>query len=97
MTIERQMDEMANFNALTPEDAKRILDAAEGQRPAFRSCWYCNGAHDRLKSVDVLLCFACGVYYLEGFPAHIVAMRAESQPITEAEMQPLIAALERRL
>ena len=34
----------------------------------FRSCWNCNSAHERLKTVDncVINCFECGHYYYKG-------------------------------
>lgn len=82
------------FNALSIEDAKRIMADAEGQRPDFRSCWYCNGSHQHLKNRDVIFCFACGFYYLSGYPAQAVARRAEGRDVTPEEMAQFNEALE---
>ena len=37
----------------------------EKDEPALRSCWKCNGAHNRLKKVNTLhCCFECGRYWI---------------------------------
>jgi len=85
------LSERERFSALSSEDAKAILKHAEGQATAMRSCWYCNGAHEHLKRLDhPFLCFGCGGWYLHGYPAPIVTLRAEDKPITDDVMQQAI-------
>jgi hypothetical protein len=85
--------ELARWNALSKDDAGRILTAAEGVGPDFRSCWYCNGMHEHLKNRELLLCFGCGLYYMQGFPAAAVAQRSRGEPVTEENMNDFIASL----
>lgn len=94
MTDEQLNAERDRFNALSVDDAKAILAKAEGQRPDFRSCWYCNGAHDRLRDRDVMLCFACGFHYLSGYPAPTVIRRAAGEQVTAEDMAAFNSALE---
>lgn len=79
--------ERQRFNALSVEDAKVLLANAEGERPDLRSCWYCNGGHEHLKNREVLLCFACGMYYLKGYPAPAVAKRSKGEEVSREDMQ----------
>ena len=40
------------------------VEVEEGE-PAMRSCWECNSAHERLKTVNFLhVCFDCGRYWV---------------------------------
>jgi hypothetical protein len=87
--------EKKRFNALSQADAKAILAKAEGQQADFRSCWYCNGAHGHLKEREVLLCFACGIYYLSGYPAPIVGMRSLGKMVENVDMQMFQEALKK--
>ena len=86
--------ELERFNALSPAEASEIVSAAEGQQPDFRSCWYCNGCHDHLKSRDVMICFACGCYYLKGFPADVIIARLNDETVTEKTLSNWIRAVE---
>lgn len=76
------------------DDAEKLLQGAENQRPDFRSCWYCNGAHEHLRSREVMLCFACGLYYLSGYPATAVIRRAKGERVTDEDMAEFNSALE---
>jgi hypothetical protein len=80
--------EQLRFNALSPDAAQRILNEAEGKEIALRSCWYCNSAHKHLSRVDYPFncLWGCGNWYIGGFPAPIVSMRAKNEPITEVIM-----------
>jgi hypothetical protein len=86
--------ERARFNALSPSESQEILAKAEGQQPDFRSCWYCNGAHQHLKDREVLNCFACGFYYLSGYPLPVVQRRADGVEISEDDMRQFNEVLE---
>ena len=46
------------------------LEEKTGLEVAFRSCWKCNSAHDRLKKVKdfIIYCFECGEIYYMGRP-----------------------------
>ena len=81
--------EQERFNALTPAAATALLTQMEGQTPAMRSCWYCNGAHEHLMEANypIHCLWGCGGWYLKGFPAHVVVRRSRGEPITEVEMQ----------
>ncbi len=89
--------ELERFNALEEVRAKAILVCVDGQKPVFRSCWYCNGAHERLKNLDLFLCFACGIYYCFGYPAPIVAIRSKGIMVTQEDMLKFKATLDRAL
>jgi hypothetical protein len=78
--------ERLKFNAVSPAQAQGILDAVNGKMPEMRSCWYCNGAHEHLPDRDVIFCFACGLYYLRGYPAPAIQQRAKGQQITLENM-----------
>ena len=78
--------ELARFNSLTSDEAKKILAAAEGQQADFRSCWYCNGAHERLKDRELLRCFGCGVLYVKGYPVIVAMERAEGKVLREEDL-----------
>ena len=84
--------ERARFEGLGPSEAKTILERMEGKTPTMRSCWYCNGAHEHLKSYDdtPIMCFACGGWYLNGYPAPIVAIRARGEAITDEAMAQVV-------
>lgn len=43
-----------------------ICKMEEGE-PAMRSCWECNGAHERIKDTNFLhICFNCGKFWILG-------------------------------
>lgn len=86
--------EKERFNGLTQADAKRIADECEGAASAIRSCWYCNGAHDHLKTADFFTCFACGISYVRGYPIPILGMRMRGEDVDDVTMQKLQVALE---
>lgn len=50
--------------------SQETMDAAIAARAAgdfqMRSCWKCNGAHEHLKNAGLIVCFACGHWYLNG-------------------------------
>ena len=94
MEPERLEAERARFNALSPDEAKDILAKVEGEQPDFRSCWYCNGAHEHLKNREVMLCFACGYYYLSGYPAPAIVRRSKGEEVTMEDMAAFNTALE---
>jgi hypothetical protein len=85
--------EKVRFNALSQEDARRIAREVDGSPPAMRSCWYCNGAHERLKEADYFTCFACGISFVRGYPTPILGMRMRGEEITEEAMGKLAKAL----
>ncbi|SRR6266404_1182581 len=97
MQIENLQSELKRFNVLEEVEAKSILACVEGQNPIFRSCWYCNNAHERLKNLDFFLCFACGIYYLFGYPAFIVAIRSKGIIVTQEDMLKFKAVLDEAL
>jgi hypothetical protein len=87
-------DEQIRFNALSQERAKEILAKADGQPPDMRSCWYCNKAHEHLKNREVMMCFACGIFYLQGFPSFFVVKRSKGEIITDEDIETFSAALQ---
>jgi hypothetical protein len=88
MTAALKLDEQLRFNALTPEAARAIMEAAEGKPYAIRSCWYCNSAHEHLKDADYpIFCLTgCGIKYLRGFPLRVLALRMDGQELTDEMM-----------
>jgi len=97
MNAELMASEKARFNALTQEEAERIGKECEGAEPAIRSCWYCNSAHEHLKTWDWFTCFSCGISYVRGFPAPIFGMRVRGEEVTDETMAKLSEALEDKL
>ncbi len=93
MNEELLKQEKARFNALARDEAEKIAAAAEAAEMAMRSCWYCNSAHEHLKTWDFFVCFSCGIQYARGFPAMIVGMRMRGEEVTDAEMKKLEEAL----
>lgn len=86
--------EQARFNALTQEEAAKLLARARTERnEGVRSCWYCNLAHEHLKS-HYFTCHACGVTYLWGYPGPFLVKRSTGAPITEADMREFQGILE---
>jgi len=86
--------EQARFNALSQDEANKIADNANGASPAFRSCWYCNEAHERLKDVDYLICFICGIEFVQGYPVPVLGARMRGDLIDDSFMDSLVKALE---
>jgi hypothetical protein len=93
ITAELLNQEKGRFNALSQEDALCIAKEAEGSKAAMRSCWYCNGAHERLKNKTYFVCFSCGIAYVKGFPAPILGMRMRGIEIDDATMAQLAESL----
>lgn len=87
--------ERDRFNVLSPKAAKALLKSMEGKQAAMRSCWYCNGAHVHLKSANypINCLWGCGQWYLTGFPAPIVVLRAKGVEITDETMKKFEDAL----
>jgi hypothetical protein len=96
MSESELVSERARFNSLSPESAKAILEQMKGQQSVARSCWYCNGSHEHLKTAEfpIVCAWGCGVYYLQGYPGFVVMTRAIDVPITDGQMQDWIKALE---
>ncbi len=45
----------------------RMEAKIDNQKPAFRSCWECNAAHEHLKEANGLFkCFECGRGFKNG-------------------------------
>lgn len=79
-------EEKAKFNAISQEDAAKIGVEVDGTIPEMRSCWFCNSAHEHLRSHDYIICFSCGVRYVRGIPAHFLGKRMRGEEITDADM-----------
>lgn len=94
MDAELMAKEKERFNALSQDEAKRIGDECEGAQMALRSCWYCNGAHERLKGADYFTCFACGISYVRGYPAPVLGMRMRGEEVDDETMERFAKALE---
>jgi hypothetical protein len=87
-------EEQARFNALGQDDALAILAKYDGAKPVLRSCGYCNGAHEHLMHDFAFMCFACGMWYLDGYPAPAVVVRSNGATVTDEMIDKFAAALE---
>jgi len=49
------------------KEAFKLMEESE-DNVTWRTCWNCNPAHERLKSVDnaVILCLNCGHWFFKG-------------------------------
>jgi hypothetical protein len=84
--VDRKLEQQ-RFNEITSDHAKSLAEECEGQPPAMRSCWNCNGAHHNLKKPHfVFTCFGCGITYVSGVPAVILGMRMRGEDVTDAVM-----------
>lgn len=45
---------------------KRLLKEKGADAVEVRSCWNCNGAHDHLKTHELIKCYECGRWYYKG-------------------------------
>lgn len=97
MTPELIKQEKDRFNALSQDEAKHIATDVDGAAPALRSCWHCNGSHERLKEVDYFTCFACGISYVRGFPTVVLGMRMRGEEVTDETMAKFCEVLDGRL
>lgn len=91
--MKNKEEEKTRFNALTQENAVALASSFDGQDFAMRTCWNCNGGHEHLKE-SMILCFACGIKYVGGFPYPILGKRMRGEEITNEDMNKYEKALE---
>jgi hypothetical protein len=83
---------LAEWNGITPEQALATIERAKAEQPDFRTCHFCNGAHDHL--VDrVMRCLACGYFYLYGVPAKAVIARSKGEPVTAENVHDFLTTI----
>lgn len=49
------------------ENLAKAEEARAAGKYQMRSCWKCNGAHEHLKDAGLIVCFACGHWYYNGY------------------------------